>query len=130
MQIALILGILNPIESPRTVIGWDKEAVIIQKVASDYGLDEWQTKLLVALRRTQNGGAGHEWGIFSDMPDHPSHRFKNDPAASVKLQCSYAAGTIKKRCPDVRNLESFMARYTPSNWKQELANIKSIMEIK
>lgn len=127
MQIAIILGVLNPIAQPRTVIGWEKEAPIILEVAAQYQLSEWQTMLLVTLRRTQNGGPGHEWGIFSDSPNHPSHRFKNNPLASVRLQCEYAAGTIKKRVTSLEGLEKFMQRYTPSNWKSELSNVKSIM---
>jgi len=130
MTLAAMLAILTPIHNPASVIGWDKEAEIFQRVAQDYHLDERQTKLLVVLRRCENGPQGCEFGVGSDDANHPARRVSSDPEASVELQAMYAAGSIGRRCPAATDLEAFMRRWNPGGWRQELSNINKIMEAK
>jgi hypothetical protein len=121
MQLIMAVNLLAGTTS--TVIGVEQEAKIALEEAANYGLNEDQTELMLALRRCENGGPGNETGIFSELPDHPAHRFKNDPKQSVRLQFKYTAGTIKKRYKG--DLTTFLKRWNPKGWEQELKNIQS-----
>lgn len=127
MTIAAMLAILHPIQNPSTAIGWPAEAAIIEQVAMEYGLTEWQTRLLVTLRRCEGGVPGNEWGIASSDPGHPAHRFANDPEKSVRLQAEFAAGSIAKRCQNSTALSTFLKRWNPSGHIQEYRNVKNIL---
>ncbi len=89
------------------------EAAILTQVAAEYQLTPWQTRLLLAIRLAENGGPGIEMGV---MPKG-ARRYRDDPAASLRLQAQWAAGTIKRRCPGPESLEAFSKRYCPPNHK-------------
>lgn len=86
------------------------EASIIATVARDYGLTPWQIRLLKAIRQAENGGPGREFGVL--VPE--AMRFKHDPERSLVIQAKWAAGSIKKRCPDESYLEAFAERWAPT----------------
>lgn len=118
----LILG--SPSNS---VLGPKKEIAIILQVAEDYGLTEYETKLLIALRACENGKneTGLEYGVGSDNPKHPARRFAGDPEQSLELQAGWAAGTIAKRYRG--DLAAFMQIWNPSD-PNEVNNVRSRME--
>ena len=89
------------------------EVEILCEVGREYGLDDERVRLLLAIRKVENGGPGVEMGVASDLPRHASHRMAGDPGRSLRLQARWAAGTIRKRYQG--NLESFAKGYCPPN---------------
>jgi hypothetical protein len=89
------------------------EAKMIVHVAERYALTREQTLLLAAIRKTENGGPGLEFGVGQDQPGHPATRYKHSPASSFLTQAKWAAGTIKKRYTG--DLTVFAQRYCPKN---------------
>jgi len=92
---------------------WNKipenELQILSQVADEYELDWTETKLLVIIRRIENGRSGCEMGV--EVPQ--AMRFKGDFEKSLRLQAQWAAGTIKKRYDGV--LSRFAQRWCPVN---------------
>ena len=99
---------------------WQRQ--IILEVATEYGVDP---DLLAALRLTENGRKGREFGVL-----HPGAMIGDDPqvtpAASFRTQAQWAAGTISKNAqryqkayekPAFRYTEDFVRffseRYAP-----------------
>jgi hypothetical protein len=83
------------------------EAAILTAVAHEYGLSDWQTKILLAIRLVENGGPGHEMGVEN----------KRARRAGLYIQALWAAGTIKKRCPTPEHFTELAMRYCPYNWE-------------
>lgn len=91
------------------------EAKMLERVSLRYGLSKEQTILLAAIRKTENGGPGLEFGVGQDQPGHPARRYKYSPVRSFMTQARWAAGTVQKRYHG--NLAPFAARYCPKNAK-------------
>ncbi len=73
------------------------EVSILLDVGREYGLRGDALKLLLVIRKIENGRAGYEMGVASDFPHHKSHRYKHDPARSLRVQARWAAGTIRSK---------------------------------
>ena len=97
------------------------ELKIIEDVAKEYKLNDEQTQLLATIRRIENGREGCEYGV--ELPE--ATRYRGNKMASLKLQCQYAAGTIKKRYTG--DLKAFSNRYCPANSKVWYKNAKFFM---
>ena len=72
-----------------------REVEILLRVGREYGFAGDKLKLLLAIRKIENGGPGVEMGVESDYPRHRSHRFAGDLDRSLRLQAQWAAGTIR-----------------------------------
>ncbi len=83
------------------------EMALISKVAQEYSLDETQSKMLWAIRKTENGRVGREFGVLN--PE--AMRFENDPFKSFVTQARWAAGSIKKRYKG--DMNAFRDRWAP-----------------
>jgi hypothetical protein len=92
-----------------------REVAILISVGQQYGLSEDEQRLLLTIRKIENGGPGVEMGVASDYPDHRAHRHAGDLDRSLRVQAKWAAGTIKKHYSG--DLEAFAKRYCPPNWK-------------
>jgi hypothetical protein len=103
---------------------------ILGQVADEYGLQGNARKLLLVIRRVENGGDGIEMGVM--LPQ--ARRYKGDHVASLRLQARYAAGTIRRRYNG--DLAAFAASWAPigaqndprglnRNW---LRNARQLME--
>ena len=93
----------------------DREERVLRQVAAEYRLTSHQTKLLLTIRKIENGRPGLEMGVGDGIPDHPARRYAGSFWESLRLQARWAAGTIKKRYEG--NLTKFGQRYCPANWK-------------
>lgn len=91
------------------------EVKILRRVAQEYGLDGDKLKLLLAIRKVENGGPGLEMGVASDFPRHRARRYANDSAKSLRVQAQWAAGTIRKHYTG--DLKAFAKRYCPPKWE-------------
>ena len=90
------------------------EIKIMEHVAKEYQLSQEETRLLFAIRKTENGAQGLEFGIGQGDPGHKARRYKNRSAArSMLVQARWAAGTIKKRYNG--RVEEFAKIYCPEN---------------
>lgn len=87
------------------------EVSILLDVGREYGLTGDALKLLLVIRKIENGRPGYEMGVASDFPHHKSHRYKSDPARSLRLQAKWAAGTIRNHYKG--DLLAFARRYCP-----------------
>jgi len=92
-----------------------REVAILLGVGRDYGLSGDRLKLLLAIRKIENGGPGVEMGVASDFPRHRAHRYAGDLDRSLRLQAKWAAGTIQKNYTG--DLEAFAKQYCPPKWK-------------
>lgn len=90
------------------------ELRIIHEVAKEYNLSDWQTALLIAIRKAENGKTPKEFGVLTK----DAMRF-SDPEKSFLTQARWAAGSIKKRCGDKTILNAFAARWAPLNAKND-----------
>ena len=91
------------------------EVDILLDVGRKYGLEGDTLKLLLVIRKIENGGPGVEMGVASDFPRHRSHRYAGEPAKSLRLQGLWAAGTIRKHYTG--DIEAFSKRYCPPKWR-------------
>ncbi len=66
-------------------------------VARLYGLNRDQAILLLAIRDHEDGRPGKELGV-----ENPVAKQWQDGRRSLLVQASFAAETIKRRCPDTR----------------------------
>jgi hypothetical protein len=99
---------------------WEEE--IVKSVACEYKLSSDEVQLLRAIRRVENGRSGLQFGVGSDFKKHPAKR-STSKALSFRIQCQWAAGTIKKRfngsiyefakiwCPYNAEKWAFMVQY-------------------
>ncbi len=83
------------------------EDLIIDSVAKEYTLDDEGRRLLYAIRKSENGAAGREFGVLTEK----AMRFKDDPYMSMVTQARHAAGTIKLRYRG--DVDAFSARWAP-----------------
>ena len=102
----------------------EREWRMILQTAAEYGLTDEQTWLLAAIRRLENGRPGLEFGVGGPMNSgHPAHRYQ-DGIKSFKIQCAWAAGTIRRRYRG--DLSAFGRRYCPphaASWSAKIASI-------
>ncbi len=91
------------------------EVTILSLVARDYGLEGDKFKLLLAIRKVENGGPGVEMGVASDYPRHRARRHAGNPAKSLRVQAQWAAGTIRRHYTG--DLDAFAKRYCPPKWE-------------
>ena len=100
------------------------EWAMLRKVATNYKLSDEATWLLAAIRLHENGRPGLEFGIGGPMNSgHKSHRYR-DGIKSFQVQCSWAAGTIRRRYSG--DIIAFGKRYNPLNasqWSKSVAQI-------
>lgn len=96
------------------------EEVILKDVARQYRLSDYETKLLMAIRRIENGRAGLEMGVGDGIKNHPARRYAGNHNASLRLQAEWAAGTIKRRYNG--DMTKFAQRYCKANWRVWLKN--------
>ena len=101
-----------------------REWTMLRQVAAECGLTAEQTWLLAAIRLHENGRPGLEFGVGGPMDSgHKAHRYQ-DGIKSFRVQCAWAAGTIKRRYTG--NLAAFGKRYNPyhaATWTQNVAAI-------
>ena len=101
-----------------------QEWTMLREVATKYGLSQEETWLLAAIRLHENGRPGLEFGIGGPMDSgHKAHRYR-DGVKSFRVQCAWAAGTIKRRYKG--DLVAFGKRYNPLNaaqWSKKVAQI-------
>ena len=100
------------------------EWTMLRQVAAEYGLSAEETWLLAAIRLHENGRPGLEFGVGGPMDSgHKAHRYR-DGVKSFRVQCAWAAGTIKRRYTG--DLATFGKRYNPyhaATWTQNVAAI-------
>ena len=97
----------------------------LRQVAAEYGLNAEGTWLLAAIRIHENGRPGLEFGVGGPMDSgHKAHRYR-DGVKSFRVQCAWAAGTIKKRYTG--NLFAFARRYNPLHAARWFQNVSAII---
>ena len=102
-----------------------QEWATLRQVAAEYGLSAEGTWLLAAIRLHENGRPGLEFGIGGPMDSgHRAHRYR-DGIRSFRVQCAWAAGTIKKRYTG--DLFAFAQRYNPLHAARWLQNVSAII---
>ena len=101
-----------------------REWAMLRQVAAEYGLSAEETWLLAAIRLHENGRPGLEFGVGGPMDSgHRAHRYR-DGIKSFRVQCAWAAGTIRKRYTG--DLLAFGKRYNPyhaATWTQNVATV-------
>ena len=90
------------------------EVAILLDVGREYGLGGDALKLLLVIRKIENGSAGIEMGVASDFPRHPARRHAGDFGKSLHVQAQWAAGTIRKHYTG--DLKTFAKQYCPPMW--------------
>ena len=123
--VLLALGALLPLGGRSAPLPLpDREWQMLREVASEYALSTDETWLLAAIRIHENGRPGLEFGVGGPMNSgHKAHRYR-DGIRSFRIQCAWAAGTIKKRYTG--NIFAFGRRYNPINavtWSKSVASI-------
>ena len=102
------------------------EWTMLRQVAAEYGLSTEGTWLLAAIRIHENGRPGLEFGVGGPMDSgHKAHRYR-DGVKSFRVQCAWAAGTIRKRYTG--DIAVFAKRYNPYHaaaWTKNVAAIIS-----
>ena len=91
------------------------ETHVLLDVGQSCGLTLEEQKLLLTIRRIENGGPGIEMGVASNYPRHRARRHANRPEQSLRVQAQWAAGTIKKHYSG--DLYAFARTYCPPNWE-------------
>ena len=92
-----------------------REVGILLGVGEEYALAGDSLKLLLVIRKIENGGSGVEMGVGSNVPGHRARRYAGSPDLSLRIQARWAAGTIRDRYSG--DLESFAKRYCPPRWR-------------
>lgn len=101
-----------------------QEEVVIRRVAREYNLSAEETRLLLAIRKFENGRTGLEFGVGQDYPRHRARRYPKDPLRSLELQARWAAGTIKKRYTgDLRAFARIYCPHAPLTWENGVRRI-------
>ena len=100
------------------------EWTMLRQVAAEYELSAERTWLLAAIRLHENGRPGLEFGVGGPMDSgHKAHRYR-DGIKSFRVQCAWAAGTIRKRYTG--DIAVFAKRYNPyhaTDWTRNVAAI-------
>jgi len=92
-----------------------REVNILLGVGKEYRLTGDALKLLMTIRRIENGRPGLEMGIASNYPRHRARRYAQQPALSLRVQARWAAGTIQRRYTG--DLDAFAQAYCPPQWQ-------------
>ena len=122
VALGLLLGTVPPAVAASLPA---QEWAILREVAAENRLSEDETWLLAAIRLHENGRPGLEFGIGGPMNSgHRAHRYR-DGVKSFRVQCAWAAGTIKRRYTG--DLVAFGKRYNPRSAKQWSKNIAQIV---
>ena len=101
------------------------EWTMLRQVASEYGLSTEETWLLAAIRIHENGRPGLEFGVGGPMDSgHKAHRYR-DGIKSFRVQCAWAAGTIKRRYTG--DLAAFAKRYNPYHATAWARNVSAVI---
>ena len=101
------------------------EWTMLRQVAAEYSLSNEETWLLAAIRLHENGRPGLEFGVGGPMNSgHSAHRYR-DGIKSFRVQCAWAAGTIKKRYTG--DLRAFGKRYNPLHAATWTKNVTAII---
>ena len=101
------------------------EWTMLRQVAAEYGLCTEEAWLLAAIRLHENGRPGLEFGVGGPMDSgHKAHRYR-DGIKSFRVQCAWAAGTIKKRYTG--NLAAFAKRYNPYHATAWARNVSTVI---
>ena len=121
----LIVGIILTVRSATAAMTLPAhEWTTLRQVAAEYGLSAEGTWLLAAIRLHENGRPGLEFGVGGPMDSgHKAHRYR-DGIMSFRVQCAWAAGTIRKRYTG--DLATFGKRYNPYHavaWTKNVAAI-------
>lgn len=125
ITLAVALSILSGVNTKLTET---KEAEIILQVAEEYNLTDRETRLLLAIRRVENGRPEIAFGVGSDDPNHPARRYGDaEPEKSLRLQAQWAAGTITRRYRG-STLMIFAARWCPPNADNWAKMVKERMD--
>ena len=102
-----------------------QEWEMLREVAANYKLSNEATWLLAAIRLHENGRPGLEFGIGGPMNSgHRAHRYR-DGVKSFRIQCAWAAGTIKRRYTG--DLIAFGKRYNPLNAAKWSSSVREII---
>lgn len=89
-----------------------REKAITRQVAYIYGLSPQQTALLLAIRDHEAGRPGKEFGV-----EHPHAMRYSDGVHSFIIQAKWAAGTIKRHCPNTRAVTLQQFNHGSANYK-------------
>ena len=101
------------------------EWTMLRQVALEYGLSTEETWLLAAIRIHENGRPGLEFGVGGPMDSgHKAHRYR-DGVRSFRVQCAWAAGTIKRRYTG--DLAAFAKRYNPYHATAWARNVSAVI---
>ena len=120
--LGLLLGMVPPAVATSLPA---QEWAILREVATENRLSEEETWLLAAIRLHENGRPGLEFGIGGPMDSgHRAHRYR-DGVKSFRVQCAWAAGTIKKRYTG--DLATFGKRYNPRHAAAWAGNVAAII---
>ena len=102
-----------------------QEWTMLRQIAAQYELSTEETWLLAAIRIHENGRPGLEFGVGGPMDSgHKAHRYQ-DGVKSFRVQCAWAAGTIKKRYTG--DLAAFGRRYNPCHAASWVKNVAAII---
>ena len=101
------------------------EWTVLRQVAAEYRLSAEETWLLAAIRLHENGRPGLEFGVGGPMDSgHKAHRYR-DGVRSFRVQCAWAAGTIRKRYTG--DLYAFARRYNPLHAARWMQNVSALI---
>ena len=101
------------------------EWTMLRQVAAEYGLSKEETWLLAAIRIHENGRPGLEFGVGGPMDSgHKAHRYQ-DGVKSFRVQCAWAAGTIRKRYTG--DIAVFAKRYNPYHATAWARNVTAVI---
>ena len=101
------------------------EWTMLRQVAAECGLNTEETWLLAAIRLHENGRPGLEFGVGGPMNSgHKAHRYR-DGIKSFLVQCSWAAGTVRKRYTG--DLRTFAKRYNPYHATAWARNVSAVI---
>ena len=102
-----------------------QEWSMLRQVAAEYGLTTEKTWLLAAIRIHENGRPGLEFGVGGPMDSgHKAHRYR-DGVKSFRVQCAWAAGTIKKRYTG--DIAVLAKRYNPYHATAWAKNVTAVI---
>ena len=129
INLALVLtlfGTILPISSATAATTLPAhEWTMLRQIAAEYELSNEGTWLLAAIRIHENGRPGLEFGVGGPMDSgHRAHRYR-DGVNSFRVQCAWAAGTIKKRYTG--DLFAFARRYNPLHATRWMQNVSAII---
>jgi len=108
-----------------TLPAWEVQCLL--DVADEYSLYGAERKLLLAIRKHENGAVGLELGVGAHNPDHPARRF-SDAFGSLQCQGRWAAGTIRKRYRR-GDLPGFAQVYCWEDWQAWLRSVSQLINM-